>query len=198
MGKVLMEITMSLDGYTTGPEVSAEAPLGRGGERLHEWMFAGKSAADSERWLTDRFSTIGAVILGRRMADLGIGPWGEEPVFHAPCFVITHRPTETIVKKGGTSYIFVTEGIEAAMAQAKVAAGDQDVMVNGGADIDRQYLNAGLIDEIRLHVAPILLGAGSHLFTGVRPDLRLVPTQATNSPLATHLSYQVDASAVRA
>jgi dihydrofolate reductase len=161
-------------------------------------MFAGKSAAEAERWLTDRFSTIGAVIIGRRMADLGIGPWGEEPVFHAPCFVVTHRPAETIVKKGGTSYIFVTEGIDAAMAQAKAAAGEQDVMVEGGADIDRQFLNAGLIDEIRLHVAPILLGAGSHLFTGVRPDLRLVPTQATNSPLATHLTYQVDASAVRA
>jgi dihydrofolate reductase len=148
MGKVLMEITMSLDGYTTGPEVSAEAPLGRGGERLHEWMFAGKSAAEVERWQTDHFSTIGAVIIGRRMADLGIGPWGEEPVFHAPCFVVTHRPAETIVKKGGTSYIFVT--------------------------------------------------GGTPLFTGVRPELRLVPTQATNSPLATHLSYQVDACAVRA
>jgi dihydrofolate reductase len=189
---------MSLDGYTTGPEVSAEAPLGRGGERLHEWMFAGKSAAEVERWQTDHFSTIGAVIIGRRMADLGIGPWGEEPVFHAPCFVVTHRPAETIVKKGGTSYIFVTEGIEAAMAQAKAAAGEQDVMVEGGADIDRQYLNAGLIDEIRLHLAPIILGGGTPLFTGVRPDLRLVPSQATNSPLATHLTYQVDASAVRA
>jgi dihydrofolate reductase len=193
-----MEITMSLDGYTTGPEVSAEAPFGRGGERLHDWMFAGKSAAEAERWQTDHFSTIGAVIIGRRMADLGIGPWGEEPVFHAPCFVLTHRPAETIVKRGGTSYVFVTEGIEAAMAQAKAAAGEKDVMVEGGADVDRQFLNAGLIDEIRLHVAPILLGAGSHLFTGVRPDLRLVPTQAGHSPLATHLTYQVDASAVRA
>jgi dihydrofolate reductase len=198
MGKVLMEITMSLDGYTTGPEVSAEEPMGRDGERLHEWMFAGKSAAEVERWQTDHFSTIGAVIIGRRMADLGIGPWGEEPTYHAPCFVVTHRPAETIVKKGGTSYIFVTEGIEDAMAQAKAAAGEQDVMVEGGADVDRQYLNAGLIDEIRLHVAPIVLGAGSPLFTGVRPDLRLVPSQATNSPLATHLTYQVDASAVRA
>jgi dihydrofolate reductase len=198
MGKVLMEITTSLDGYTTGPGVSDESHFGRGGERLHEWMFAGKSAADAKRWQTDHFSTIGAVIIGRRMADLGIGPWGEEPVFHAPCFVVTHRPAETIVKKGGTSYIFVTEGIDAAMAQAKAAAGTQDVMVEGGADIDRQFLNAGLIDEIRLHVAPILLGDGSHLFTGVRPDLRLVPTQASNSPLATHLTYEVDASAVRA
>src|SRR5215217_6171929 len=108
MGKVLMEITMSLDGYTTGPEVSAEAHFGRGGERLHEWMFAGKSAAEVERWLSDHFSTIGAVIIGRRMADLGIGPWGEEPPYHAPCFVVTHRPAETIVKMGGTSYTLPT------------------------------------------------------------------------------------------
>ena len=122
MGKVLMEITMSLDGYTTRPEVSAEAPLGRGGERLHEWMFAGKSAADSDRWLTDRFSIIGAVIIGRRGRPRH-RTWGEERAFHAPCFVVTHRPTETIVKKGGTSYIFVSEGIDAAIAQAKAAAG---------------------------------------------------------------------------
>ena len=104
MGKVLMEITMSLDGYTTGPEVSAEAPLGRGGERLHEWMFAGKSAADSERWLTDRFSTIGAVIIGRRMADLGIGPWGEEPVFHAPCFVVP-ADRKTVVQPAASRHL---------------------------------------------------------------------------------------------
>jgi dihydrofolate reductase len=198
MGKVLMEITMSLDGYIAGPEVSDEEPMGRGGERLHEWMFAGKSAADIEAFQTGLFGGVGAVIMGRRMVDLGIGPWGEEPVYHAPCFVVTHRPADTIVKKGGTSYIFVTEGIEAAMAQAKAAAGAEDVMVNGGTDIDRQYFNAGLIDEIRLHVAPILLGGGTPLFTGVRQDLRLVPSQATNSPLATHLTYQVDASAVRA
>ena len=161
-------------------------------------MFAGESAADSDRPETDHFSTIGALIMGRRMADLGIGPWGEEPTFHAPCFIVTHRPAETIVKKGGTSYIFVTEGIEAAMAQAQAAAGEQDVMVEGGADIDRQYLNAGLIDEIRLHLAPIVLGGGSPLFDGVRPDLRLVPSRAIHSPIATHLTYQVNASAVRA
>src|SRR3712207_1794920 len=113
--------------------------MGRGGEALHEWMFAGKSAADIEAFQTTLFSGVGAVIMGRRMVDLGIGPWGEEPPYHAPCFVVTHRPAETIVKKGGTSYIFVTEGIEAAMAQAKAAADEQDVMVNGGADIDRQY-----------------------------------------------------------
>jgi dihydrofolate reductase len=187
-----MEITMSLDGYVTGPDISPEAPLGRGGERLHDWMFTGKSAAESNRSETEHFSTIGALILGRRMADLGIGPWGEEPTFHAPCFVVTHRPAETIVKKGGTSYIFVTEGIDAAMAQAQAAAGAQDVMVIGGADIDRQFLNAGLIDEIRLHVAPILLGAGTALFEGVRTDLHLAPAGATNTPQVTHLTYAVE------
>src|SRR5215216_6844772 len=198
MSKVIFEMSVSLDGYVTGPDVRPEEPMGDGGERLHEWMFAGKSQAEVDTFETEHYSEIGALIMGRRMVDLGIGPWGEEPTFHAPCFVLTHRPAETIVKKGGTSYIFVTEGIEAAMAQAQAAAGEQDVMVNGGADIDRQYLNAGLIDEIRLHLAPIILGGGTPLFTGVRPDLRLVPSQATNSPLATHLTYQVDASAVRA
>jgi dihydrofolate reductase len=198
MGKVLMEITMSLDGYVAGPDDRPGQELGLGGEALHEWMFAGEATADTDRRETDHFGTVGALIMGRRMVDLGIGPWGEEPPFHAPCFVVTHRPAETIVKKGGTSYVFVTEGIEAAMAQARAAAGDQDVMVNGGADIDRQYLNAGLIDEIRLHIAPIVLGGGTPLFAGVRPDLRLVPVQATHGPLATHLTYRVDASAVRA
>ena len=198
MGKVLMEITMSLDGYVAGPDDRPGQEMGRGGEALHEWMFAGESADDTDRRETDHFGTVGALVMGRRMVDLGIGPWGEEPPFHAPCFVVTHRPAETIVKKGGTSYVFVTDGIEAAMAQAREAAGEQDVMVNGGADIDRQYLNAGLIDEIRLHLAPIVLGGGTPLFAGVRTDLRLVPVQATHGPLATHLTYRVDASAIRA
>jgi dihydrofolate reductase len=191
MGRVLMEITMSLDGYTAGPDDSDEFPLGRGGERLHDWMFEGKSSDEVHRRETDLFSTVGAVIVGRRMADLGIKHWGEEPTFHAPCFVLTHRPAETIVKQGGTSYIFVTEGIDAVMEQAREAAGDQDVIVMGGADIDRQFLNAGLVDEFRLHVAPIVLGGGTPLFAGMRPDLQLVPSEASAGPLATHLTYQV-------
>jgi dihydrofolate reductase len=108
MSKVVLELSVSLDGFATGPEIGPDEPLGIGGERLHDWMFAGKSASDSEAVETAKFSEIGAVVLGRRMADLGIGPWGEEPTFHAPCFVVTHRPADTIVKKGGTSYIFVT------------------------------------------------------------------------------------------
>jgi dihydrofolate reductase len=192
VGKVLMELSMSLDGYVAGPDISPEAPLGRGGERLHDWMFTGKSAAESNRFETEHFSTIGALILGRRMADLGIGPWGEDPTFHAPCFVVTHRPADTIVKKGGTSYIFVTDGPEAALAQAKDAAGSQDVLINGGADVARQYLNAWLIDEIRLHLVPLVLGAGTALFEGVRTDLHLASAEATSTPQVTHLTYTVE------
>jgi dihydrofolate reductase len=191
MSKVIFEMTISLDGYVTGPDVRPEEPMGDGGERLHEWMFAGKSATEAETFLTAHFSEIGAVILGRRMADLGIGPWGEEPVFHAPCFVVTHRPAETIVKKGGTSYIFVTDGIEAALDRAREAAGSQDVQVEGGADVGRQFLNAGLLDEIRLHIAPIILGSGTRLFDGVRTDVQLVPREAQNAPAVTHLIYDV-------
>ena len=130
--------------------------------------------------------------MGRRMVDLGIGPWGEKPAFHAPCFVITHRPAETIVKKGGTSYIFVTDGIEAALDRARQAAGSQDVQINGGADIAQQFLNAGLLDKIRLHLVPIILGAGTRLFDGVRTDVRLVPREAQNAPAVTHLIYDVE------
>ena len=193
MSKVFLEMTISLDGFATGPEVGPDAPLGIGGERLHEWMFAGKSATEVETFATAYYGEIGALVMGRRMVDLGIRPWGEEPVFHAPCFVVTHRPAETIVKKGGTSYVFVTHGIEAALEQAREAAGSQDVQVNGGADVARQFLNAGLLDEVRLHIAPIVLGSGTRLFDGVRTDVRLVPREAQNaSPAVTHLIYDVE------
>lgn len=152
--KVLLELSVSLDGYVAGPDVSPEDPMGRGGEVLHEWMFDGRSAAESQSFETDHFASIGALIIGRRIADLGIGPWGEEPTFHAPVFLVTTRPAETIVKKGGTSYVFVTEGIEYALARARNAAGTQDVQINGGADIAHQYLEAGAVEELRLHLVP--------------------------------------------
>ena len=184
---------MSLDGYITGPDVSPDAPMGRGGEALHDWMFEGRSAAESEDFETDHFSGIGALIVGRRMADLGIGPWGEEPTFHAPVFVVTHRPADTIVKKGGTSYIFVTGGIDHALAQAREAAGSDHVQVSGGAEIARQYMEVGAIDEVRLHLVPIILGAGTRLFgDALPPDIRLRPTTADARPLATHLTYEVE------
>jgi dihydrofolate reductase len=191
MNKVILDLSVSLDGFFVGPDVGPDHPLGRGGEQLHDWMFVGQSAVDHERFTATKYDDTGAVILGRRMADLGIRYWGEEPVFHAPCFVVTHRPAETIVKKGGTSYIFVTEGIEAALERAREAAGAQDVHINGGGDIAQQFLNAGLIDEVRLHLVPLLLGAGTRLFDGVRTDVRLVPRDAQSHPAVTHLVYDV-------
>jgi len=195
MSRVLLEMSMSLDGHVTGPDVSNEEPMGRGGEALHEWMFAGRSPAEARKWQTEHFSGVGAVILGRRMADLGIGPWGEEPVFHAPSFVVPHRAAETIVKKGGTSYAFVTGGVTEALRRAQEAAGSKDVLVNGGAEINRQFLHAGLVDEVRLHLVPVALGGGARLFDGARSDLGLVPAAAVATPVVTHLTYEVDRSA---
>ena len=189
MSRVLLEMSMSLDGYVTGPGVSDEEPLGRGGEALHEWMFAGRSASEAEAWQAEQFERIGAVVMGRRMVDLGMRFWGDEPVFHAPCFVVTHRPAETIEKAGGTSYVFVTGGLQEALRRAREAAGPKDVLVNGGADVGRQALQAGLVDEVRLHLAPIALGGGARLFDGARPGLALVPTEAEATPLVTHLAY---------
>lgn len=192
MAKVLLEMSMSLDGYVTGPDVSPEEPMGRGGEQLHDWMFADRSPAEVEQYGIDHFSGIGAVIVGRRMADLGIVHWGDEPAFRAPVFVVTSRPAETIVKAGGTSYIFVTGGIEDALRQAREAAGLDDVLVGGGAQIARQYLGAGAVDELRLHVVPSILGAGTRLFDDApSPSIPLRPIEVTSDPRAAHLTYQV-------
>jgi dihydrofolate reductase len=192
MPKVLAELSMSLDGYVAGPGVGPEEPMGRGGEDLHDWMFATRSADEVEQFQTDHFSTIGAVIVGRRMADLGIGPWGDEPAFHAPVFVVTHRPAETIDKKGGTSYVFVTGGIEEALRRARDAAGAQDILVGGGGDIARQCLRAGGVQELRLHLVPVLLGSGTPLFDAeTAAAVRLRQVSAVGEPLVTHLTYEV-------
>jgi dihydrofolate reductase len=158
---------MSLDGFIAGPNVSIDNGLGDGGERLHDWIFVGKSDAEVENFMKERFGSVGAVLMGRTMLDVGIGPWGDEPPFHAPVFVVTHRPAETIERKGGTSYTFVTDGPDAALAMARDAARDRDIRVEGGASIVRQYLQAGVVDELRLHIVPILLGGGTRLFTDV-------------------------------
>ena len=191
MSKVIVELTISMDGYAAGPDVTPDEPMGRGGEELHDWMFSGKSGEEAEQYQLEHFRGVGAVIVGRRMADLGIGNWGDNPVYHAPVFVVTHRPAETIQRKGGTSYTFVTDGIEAAMDQARAAAGSQDVYVAGGPDIARQYLNAGLVDEVRVNLAPMFLGSGTPLFEGMNPEVHLVPREASVEPLATHLVYDV-------
>ncbi len=189
MGVVYAELSMSLDGYIAGPNVSAELPLGERGELLHAWMLDGMSAAEQQTFEEDYFSAVGALIMGRRMVDVGIGPWGDNPTFHAPCFVVTNRPHDTIVKQGGTSYIFVTEGPSAALDWAKAAAGAQNILISGGADVTRQFLNAGLLDQLRLHLVPVVLGSGTPLFAGVSPDIQLTPVDVAIGMRATHLTY---------
>jgi dihydrofolate reductase len=134
-------MSMSLDGFVAGPNVSTEQPMGEGaGASVHDWMFSGKSDAEADRFERDHFADTGAVIMGRTTFDLGVGPWGENPTFHAPCFVVSHAEHERITKEGGTSYTFVTGGVERALEEATAAAGDKDVVVMGGASIAQQFI----------------------------------------------------------
>jgi len=165
MALIYADMSMSLDGFVAGRNVSVGNGMGDDGDRLHDWMFVGKSGPEVTTFLEGRLASTGAFVMGRTMLDVGIEPWGDEPVFHAPVFVVTHRPAEPIVKAGGTTYTFVTDGPDAAMRLARDAAADQDICVSGGAETVREYLNAGAIDELRLHVVPILLGGGVRLFT---------------------------------
>jgi len=200
MGKVRAGITTSLDGFVTGPHDRLGAGLGDGGERLHYWVFGGPwtyaggargEPADVDKaYLEDAFSNGGAWLVGRTMYDVVDG-WGDDPGFGVPVFVVTHRPHETVVK-GDTTFEFVTEGLEAALDRARAAAGDMDVIVMGGADLLRQYLAAGVVDELVLTIAPVLLGSGKRLFDGIeRTDIAFDRTGVIESPYATHLRYEV-------
>jgi len=203
MRNVLAGITVSLDGFVTGPNDRLGAGLGDGGERLHYWVFGGPWTYDDDEsrgtsgpadqaYVDDVFSRGGAFIVGRTMHDVVAG-WGEDPGFGVPVFVVTHRPAERVVK-GDTSFEFVTDGIESALERARSAAGDKDVIVMGGADLLRQYLNAGLVDEFTLTIAPVLLGSGKPLFDGSqRSDLRFERFAVVESPYATHVRYRVGA-----
>jgi dihydrofolate reductase len=190
MGKVYGEITMSLDGFITGPNVRAGNGLGDNGERLHDWMFDAKTDADV-RIVDETYATTGAVVLGKGMFDVGFEPWGDPPPFKMPVFVVTHEKREPLPMQGGTTYTFV-DGIAAALEQARAAAGDKHIGVWGGADLIRQYLKAGLVDEMRLHVVPMLLGGGIRLFEGLCTDgIELRKTSVIDTPAATHFRYQV-------
>jgi dihydrofolate reductase len=183
MPRLALEISMSLDGFVAGPNASLEQPLGAGGERLHEWVFplaawrkphgltGGAVNRDSEV-VDEAIESTGAYVMGRRMFGGGEGSWGDEPwegwwgedpPFHVPVFVLTHHAREPLAKQGGTTFTFVTDGIESALDQARAAAGDKDVAVAGGADVAQQYLRAGLLDDLQVHVAPLLLGDGGGL-----------------------------------
>ncbi|MEU7739364.1 dihydrofolate reductase family protein [Nonomuraea sp. NPDC049158] len=197
MSKVTCDIAMSLDGFVAGPNQSLENPLGEGAEqRLHSWMF---DEPEAHAAVIEGITAAGAFIMGRNMFGPGRdawdmdwnGWWGDEPPYHAPVFVLTHHPREPLPMKGGTVFNFVTEGIEAALAQAREAAGDRDVAIAGGALTVNQYLAAGLIDELRLHVAPVILGRGERLFDGVG-DTNLEPVgEVSGTSLVTHVSFSV-------
>src|ERR671930_823358 len=187
MGKVIADQSVSLDGFSTGPNVGPGNGMGDGGELLHEWMH-GRYTEGPEKL----FEHSGAVVVGRRMFDLGVEPWGENPPFHQPVFVVTHRATDPILKEGGTTYTFVTGGVAAALARAKEAAGSKDVAVLGGADVIRQFAEAGLLDELRLHIAHLLLGDGTRLFDRIDTKrVRLERTRVVDAPGVTHLTFRL-------
>jgi len=191
VGNVISEISMSLDGFITGPNVGIGNGMGDGGDRLHDWRFDAKTEADAAI-LDEIYASNGAVVIGKRMFDVGFEPWGDPPPFHMPVFIVTHEAREPLPMQGGTTYTFVTDGIEAALELARAAAGDKNVGIWGGADIIRQYLKAGLLDEMYIHLAPILLGGGIRLFEDFDPEgIELRKTNSVETPGATHLYFRV-------
>jgi dihydrofolate reductase len=194
MSKVVCDMSASVDGFVAGPNQRADAPFGDGiDDSLHRWMFDEPEENAAEMAAV---TAVGANIMGRNMFGPGRGEWdldwkgwwGPEPPYHGPVFVLTHHEREPVEMEGGTTYYFVTGGIREALERARAAAGDQDVAIAGGAATVNQYLAAGLIDELRLHVAPVLVGRGERLFEGVgRTDLTAVEVRHTR--LVTHLRY---------
>jgi dihydrofolate reductase len=210
MSKLRAHISVSADGYVAGPNQRTEEPLGDGGERLHDWVVAlaawraphGKEGGEvnaSSAVLEEAQANVGAEIMGRGKFGGGPGPWpdepwngwwGHDPPFHMPVFVLTNHEREPLTLSD-TTFTFVTGGIEAALEQARAAAGEKDVMIGGGADVINQYLAAGLVDELELHVAPVVLGGGSRLFEGIGPDVSLEQVRAVEAPGVTHVKYRV-------
>jgi dihydrofolate reductase len=210
MSKVRAAITISLDGYVAGPNQSEENPLGEGGEELHEWMLVlkawreqhgreGGEVNESTPFVEAMFENVGAVIMGRNMfgpirGDWGDeswkGWWGDDPPYHLPVFVLTHHARESVEMEGGTTFHFVTDGIEAALDRGRGAASNRDVLIQGGASTIAQYLSAGFLDELDLHLTQVILGAGEMLFDGVG-DLKLEQLRAVEAPGVTHLSYRI-------
>ena len=214
MSKLRLNITMSLDGYVAGPDQSLEEPLGVNGERLHKWAVVlrsfrqthgkeGGETGPNDQILGEMFENIGASIMGRNMfgpptggawssSAPWMGWWGKNPPYHTPVFVLTHHAREPLVMEGGTTFYFVTDGIQSALAQAKKAAGSKDILINGGANVAQQYLKAGLIDEMELHVVPLLLGSGARLFDNT--DGRQTgyeSVRVVTSPSVTHYKYRL-------
>jgi len=211
VSKLRFKISMSLDGFVAGPSQSVDNPLGIGGMRLHEWVFPlavwramhglqGGEINESTRVVEESLANIAATVMGRNMFGGHPGPWnarkpwngwwGVDPPFHHPVFVLTHHAREPLELEGGTTFTFVTDGIDAALGRARRAAGGKDVSLAGGANAAQQYLAAGLVDEMEINVVPTLLGSGERLFDGAGDDLHgleLVRTVA--APKVTHLKF---------
>ena len=211
MSKVRFQISVSLDGFTAGPDPSEQDPLGVGGEALHEWVvklaawraphgLPGGVVDASSPVMEEAVTNVGATVMGRNMFGGGPGPWdesspwngwwGDDPPFHTPVFVLTHHARESVEMQGGTTFHFVTEGIESALQQAREAAGDRDVMIGGGAATIQQYLAAGLVDEFYLHIVPLLLGGGERLLDNIGA-LKVEQVRAIEAPGVTHIKYRV-------
>jgi dihydrofolate reductase len=211
MSELRFNITMSLDGFVAGPDQSEENPLGVGGESLHEWMYPlqafrethgeeGGEVNASNAVVAGWLENVGATVMGRNMFGGGPGPWGEdawpgwwgdEPPFHNPVFVLTHHERAPLEMQGGTTFHFVTDGIESALAQAKEAAGDKDVSLGGGASVAQQYLAAGLVDEMQISIAPVILGDGARLLDNLGDaGIELEQTRVVEAPGVTHITYR--------
>jgi dihydrofolate reductase len=209
MSSVTCHISISLDGFVAGPNQSVQDPIGQGGMRLHEWALAtdswrrqqgleGGEHNPSSEVIDEVERNVGAYVMGRKMFGGGDGSWdeswrgwwGEDPPYHTPVFVLTNHPREPLPMDGGTTFHFVTDGIESALAQARAAAGDKDVAIAGGASTVRQYLAAGLLDELYLHVVPVVLGAGERLLENVG-DPTLEAVKVVAAPGVTHMKYRV-------
>ena len=209
MGNVNVDISMSLDGFVAGPNRTLDTPLGEGGELLHEWILAtkswrevhGKSGGEDtpdDEIARESIEAAGATVMGRRMYSGGEGAWeddpnadgwwGDDPPFHHPVFVLTQHAREPVTMKGGTTFTFVTDGIESALEQAKAGTGDKNVTIAGGANTIQQYLRARLVDEVHLHLVPVLLGDGVRLFEGLgNGAVELTTTRVVESPAVTHV-----------
>lgn len=211
MSIVRTHMSTSLDGYTAGPNQRVEAPFGDGTEHFNDWMLklasvrplfgqtGGETGASNDVFV-ERMSNVGAFIMGRNMFGGGPGPWkedprwdgwwGEDPPYHVPVYVLTHHPRPSLEMKGGTTFHFITDGPASALAKARASAGKKDVVIAGGAHAVQEYLRLGVIDEIELHLVPMLLGAGERLFDNV-PALRLEQTRVVPDTDVTHLKYRV-------
>ncbi|MEZ0074163.1 dihydrofolate reductase family protein [Planotetraspora sp. GP83] len=210
MTKVTAQMSVSLDGYYAGPLYSGdgnwmESAEAAGFFRITRWVidamawrerlgFAGGERSTNSDIIAETFEAAGAYVMGRRMADGGELPWGEEPPFHAPVFVVTHRPRETLVRQGGTSFTYVTDGIASAVEQARAAAKGKNVAVAGGGSLVRQVLKAGLLDELELHIVPVVLGTGMRLLdAGLeladKEAMEFTPTRVVHTPEVTHVRY---------